>query len=110
MIAYDHCFIIRCKTCPGCSLKKRRGRTEVVAQILHKANGGAKATTLVHGNGLASGRLKGYIFCLVQNGLLEFEPAEQMYRTTEKGFEFLQTYDQMNVLSNVIDVMKHNQM
>jgi predicted transcriptional regulator len=90
-------------------LKKRRSRTDVAAQILQKANGGVKGTTLTYGMDLASDRLVGYILCLAQNGLLEYEPVEQKYWTTERGFEFLQTYDQMSMLSNVIDVMKHNQ-
>ena len=64
----------------------------------------------MYGMGLASDRLMGYIHCLVQNGLLEYEPVEKKYWTTGKGFEFLQTYDQMNMLSNVIDVMKHNRL
>ena len=64
----------------------------------------------MYGMGLASARLKGHIFCLVQNDLLEYEPVEQEYRTTQRGFEFLQTYDQMNMLSNIIDVIKHNQL
>lgn len=39
-------------------------------------------------------------------GLLEYEPMGEKYKPTEKGYQFLQTYDQMNMLTGLIDVMK----
>ncbi|HEV8386298.1 MAG TPA: winged helix-turn-helix domain-containing protein [Nitrososphaera sp.] len=90
-------------------MKKRRSSTDVVAQILQVANGGATRTRIMYGTGLPSRRLRAYVFLLVRNGLLQYEPMEQKYRTAERGFEFLQTYQQMNMLSSVIDVMKQYQ-
>jgi predicted transcriptional regulator len=106
VIAGDHCFIARQKTCLGWNLGKRRSSIDVVAQIIQMANGGATRTGLMNACGLSYKSLKKHVILLAEKGLLEYEPMGEKYKPTEKGYQFLQTYDQMNMLTGLIEVIK----
>ncbi|HEV8387656.1 MAG TPA: winged helix-turn-helix domain-containing protein [Nitrososphaera sp.] len=85
---------------------KRRSRIDVAAQMLQAAIGGATRTGLTNSCGLSYKSLKKLVILLAEKGLLEYEPMGEKYKPTEKGYQFLQTYDQMNVLTGLIEVMK----
>jgi predicted transcriptional regulator len=40
---------------------------------------------------------KEYLPLLLENGLLEYDTKDQKYRTTRKGKEFLDVYDQLKL-------------
>jgi predicted transcriptional regulator len=68
-------------------------RIEIVSQILEDAkNGGATRTQIGHETSLSYTKLKEYLAMLVDNGLLDYEIEEQFFRTSEKGYRFLQVY------------------
>lgn len=48
---------------------------------------------------LSYAQLKEYVALLVEIGLLEYEAAEQKYRTTEKGMKFMGVYQHMDNLA-----------
>jgi predicted transcriptional regulator len=56
--------------------------------------------------GLSYNRLKEYVLLMVERGLLHYEPMGEKYGPTQKGIQFLQTYEQMNMLTGLIDVIK----
>ncbi len=74
---------------------KYRSRTDIVSQMLEAANGGATKTKIMYSAYLSYAQLKEYLTVLVEGGLMEYQPAEQKYRTTEKGIKFLSTYSQI---------------
>lgn len=74
--------------------------------MLQAAIGGATRTGLTNSCGLSYKSLKKLVILLAEKGLLEYEPMGEKYKPTEKGYQFLQTYDQMNVLTGLIEVMK----
>jgi len=74
---------------------KYRSRTDIVSQMLEAANGGASKTKIMYSAYLSYAQLKEYLTVLVEGGLLEYQPGEQKYRTTEKGIKFLGTYSQI---------------
>jgi predicted transcriptional regulator len=74
---------------------KYRSRTDITAQILEAANGGATKTKIMYKAFLSYAQLKEYLTVLIENGLLEYIEGEQIYRTTEKGNRFLKIYNQI---------------
>ena len=78
---------------------KYRSRTEIVSNILVAANGGATKTKIMYKAFLSYAQLKEYLTVLLQNGLLEYEGENTVFKTTSKGIKFLAIYDQLDVLS-----------
>jgi predicted transcriptional regulator len=76
-----------------------RDRTEIVAGILETAkDGGVNKTKIMYRAGISHGQLKEYLTSLELNGLLSYNGILKIYRTTDKGFAFLQIYAQLNEL------------
>jgi predicted transcriptional regulator len=80
---------------------KYRSRTDIVAQILETANGGnANKTKIMYGAYLSYAQLKEYIGVMLESGLLEQDATNnQLYRTTEKGWQFLKLYSSIGQLA-----------
>jgi len=76
-----------------------RSRTEIAANILEAANGGATKTKIMYKAFLSYAQLKEYLAVLAGNGLLEHNTTEQKYKTTGKGIKFLGVCGQMDALS-----------
>jgi predicted transcriptional regulator len=70
--------------------KERRGKLEIIADILLVANNGVKKTEMVYKANINFMRLEEYLSLLVEKGLLEH--ANGKYRTTAKGKEYLHDY------------------
>lgn len=73
--------------------KERRGRLEIIADVLLVAREGAKKTQIVYKANLNFKRVEKYLPYLVGIGLIENTSRE--YTTTEKGKEFLRDYQKM---------------
>jgi predicted transcriptional regulator len=78
---------------------KYRSRTEIAANILEAANGGATKTKIMYKAFLSYAQLKEYLAILTKNGLLEHDAEEQKFKTTGKGIKFLGLYGQMDFLA-----------
>ncbi len=72
------------------SFKERRGRLEIIADILLVAKRGAKKTAIADNANVNFNRVGNYLLYLEERGLIEHTRGE--YRTTEKGKEFLRNY------------------
>ncbi len=68
---------------------KYRSRTEIASRILESSTGGTTKTKIMYKAFLSYAQLKEYLAVLEENGLLEYDKKEQIYRTTEKGLHFL---------------------
>ncbi len=77
------------------SFKERRGRLEIIADILLVAKGGAKKTAIVYKANLNFGRARKYLLYLEAKGLIENKNMSNEYQTTERGEEFLHDYLKM---------------
>jgi predicted transcriptional regulator len=73
--------------------KKRRCRTDILADILSAAEEKAKKTQIVYKADLNFRMVEEYLPHLVDNGLIENTDGE--YKTTEKGERFLTDYQKM---------------
>jgi predicted transcriptional regulator len=76
--------------------KERRGRIEITADILSVAREEAKKTQIVYNANLNFKRVDAYLHYLVDKGLIENTGG--VYKTTEKGKEFLHDYKKMKKL------------
>ena len=75
------------------SFKERRGKLEIIADVLLVARGGAKKTAIAHNANVNFNRVENYLLYLEEKGLIEHTSGE--YKTTEKGKEFLRDYQKM---------------
>ena len=74
-------------------VKKRRGRAEIIADILSAATKDAKKTQVVYKANLNFKRVGKYLPYLEEKGLIEDIGSE--YKTTEKGKQFLRDYQKL---------------
>jgi predicted transcriptional regulator len=78
--------------------KRYRSRNEIIAAILQVAFEGSLRTNIMYQAFLSFNQLsKEYLPLLLENGLLEYDTKDQKYRTTRKGKEFLDVYDQLKL-------------
>ncbi len=73
--------------------KERRGKLEIIADILLVARRGAKKTAIAHNANVNFDRVGKYLSYLEEKELIENTGRE--YKTTEKGKEFLRDYQKM---------------
>ena len=79
-----------------------RSRMEIVAQILHAANGrGETRIKIMYKAFLSYSQLKEYLEILVEKELLEYNNKSQIYRTTEKGHAYLKEYEKIGDYVNL---------
>ena len=77
---------------------KNRSRTELASNILEAANGGATKTRIMYKAFLSYAQLKEYLAMLTQNGLILHDVEREMYRTTNNGIKFIESYRQLGGL------------
>lgn len=75
---------------------KYRSRTDIAADILGIAQGGAKKTRIMYSAFVSFPRLKIYLKALIDGGLLEYVDLDNVYVTTEKGKHFLKMYREVD--------------
>lgn len=74
---------------------KRRGHHDIVAEILHHAKGGRIKTHIMYKARLSYSQVQEYLPLLIDKGFLENTTFKQrrriktLYKTTEKGIEYL---------------------
>jgi predicted transcriptional regulator len=74
---------------------KNRSRTEIAAQIVEAAVGGASKSKILYRAFLSYQQLNQYLALLVKNGLLDYDQRTNKFRTTQKGAKFLKIYGQL---------------
>jgi len=80
-------------------VNSRRSRTEIVAEILRIAKGGARKTRIVYGANINFRLLDEYLKRLKGAGLIIEETGKNsIIRTTEKGVEYLRQYENLESL------------
>ncbi len=86
------------------AVNKRRDRHEIVAEILNHAKGGKIKTHIMYKAKLSYSQINEYLYLLVEKGFMESLAIKRkrqkvtMYRTTEKGIEFLDYIESINKL------------
>lgn len=76
---------------------KHRATTTIVAEILRLASHGMSKSKIMYKAFLSHYQLNMYLRMLTERDLIANE-GNNMYRTTEKGFRFLELYEQLEGL------------
>jgi predicted transcriptional regulator len=86
---------------------KYRSRTEIVCNILEAANGGGvNKTKIMYTAFLSYAQLNEYISILRKNNLIEYLDGTQTFKTTEKGLNYLKTYNEIGELLQQSNTIK----
>ena len=83
---------------------KYRSRTEIICDILQTARSdgnGVVQTKIMYNAFLSYHQVKEYLTILIGNDLLQHDLANQKFRITEKGLNFLQLCEQIGDLLEV---------
>jgi predicted transcriptional regulator len=74
-----------------------RDKMDIISHVLEATNGGAIKIRIMHKALLSYKQMKEYVDFLVEKGLIEYnyQQEAQIFRTTEKGLQFLDTYNQI---------------
>ena len=76
-----------------------RSRTEIVYNILDAANGeGTTKTKIMYYAFLSYNQLNEYLSILIENNLLEYLDGTHIFKTTEKGLNFLKIHNEIGEL------------
>jgi len=79
---------------------KYRDRNEIAAQILETANGsGARLSKIMYEGYLSYAVTKEYLGLLIEKGLIEYVDGERIFKTTEKGMNFLCIHNRVQELT-----------
>lgn len=91
--------------------KKRRGREEIMYEILSAAMEPVTRTRLIYASFLSNSELKQYITMLLAHRMLEVDPiTKTRFKATEDGRKFLRVYENIirittsTINNNVSDV------
>ncbi len=82
-----------------------RSTIEIVSDVLDVANGGASKIQIMYRAVLSHKQMKEYVSFLIERGFLAYDnitnkhKKAQVFKTTEKGLRFLETY---HVLDDMI--------
>ena len=83
---------------------KYRSRTEIFGEILVAARGtGVSRTKVMYKTFLTFLQAREYLSILTERGLIQYDKATQVYRTTEKGLIFLNKYTELSQLMKGIE-------
>ncbi len=80
--------------------KNNRGKIEIMADVLALSTSGIKKTHIMYGANLSYEQILYYLNQLLGKGLIAQDVSDGalLYRTTEKGREFLACYSRMSDL------------
>jgi predicted transcriptional regulator len=74
--------------------KKRRGREEIMYEILSAAIEPVTRTRLIYASFLSNAELRQYITMLLEHGMLEMDQiTKTRFKVTEEGRKFLRLYE-----------------
>jgi len=88
------------------SVNKRRDRHDIVAEILDYARGAKIKTHIMYRAKLSYSQIEEYLPLLIKKGFIENmtikrrKQTHKMYRTTEKGIEFLDRLESIDKIWN----------
>jgi len=86
---------------------KYRSRTEIVCNILDAANGGGVTKTkIMYKAFLSYVQLNEYLSILIENNLIEYFDGTQTFRITEKGLNYVKTYNEIGELLQLSNTIK----
>ncbi len=81
-------------------VRKKRRSEEIIASILDTAKNGATKTRIMYVAYLSFSQLQKYMKYTMENRLIDHDPNEKRYLTTDRGLEFLRRFEEVHSIEN----------
>ncbi len=72
-----------------------RNRIDIIAELLDAARGGATKTKMMYKAMISFEQLKEYLKMLAENDLIVYDEGSQRFATSDKGYQFLNRYEDL---------------
>lgn len=79
-------------------IHRYRNRIDIIAQLLDAASSPTTKTKMMYKVMLSYEQLKEYLLMLSSNDLIGYDKPSQRFTTTDKGFQFMQRYEDLSKL------------
>ena len=79
-------------------IHRYRNRIDIIAQLLDAASSPTTKTKMMYTVMLSYEQLKEYLLMLSANDLIGYDKPSQRFTTTDKGFQFMQRYEDLSKL------------
>ena len=83
-------------------IHRYRNRIDIIAQLLDAASSPTTKTKMMYKAMLSYEQLKEYLLMLTENDLIGYDRPSQRFTATDKGFQFLKTYEDLSKLIRAI--------
>jgi predicted transcriptional regulator len=83
-------------------IHRYRNRIDIIAQLLDAASSPTTKTRMMYKAMLSYEQLKEYLLMLTENELIGYDKPSQRFTATDKGFQFLNTYEDLSKLIRAI--------
>ena len=80
----------------------KRNNLDIMADILRTASRGSRKTRIIYSTNLNFNIGGRYLTQLIKHGLMAVHRGSIIYKTTEKGHEFLDKYDDLMEYRNLV--------
>jgi predicted transcriptional regulator len=79
--------------------QKYRNRIDIIAHLLNATHNGAATKTKIMRKAMISyGQLRKYLETMTHNGLIAYDNANQIFTITQKGYQFMEKYEDLSKL------------
>ena len=79
-------------------IHRYRNRIDIIAELLDSASTPITKTKMMYKAMLSYEQLKEYLLMLSENDLIGYDKPSQRFTATDKGFQFLKTYEDLSKL------------
>ena len=79
-------------------IHRYRNRIDIIAQLLDAASSPTTKTKMMYKAMLSFEQLKEYLVMLTENELIAYDNPSRRFTTTNKGYQFMQRYEDLNKL------------
>ncbi len=82
-----------------------RNRIDIIAQLLDAASSPSTKTKMMYKAMLSFEQLKEYLVMLTENDLIAYDNPTRRFTITNKGYQFMQRYEDLNKLIAPLSTM-----
>ena len=84
------------------NIDRYRNRIDIIAQLLDAASSPTTKTKMMYKVMVSYEQLKEYLLMLSANDLIGYDKPCQRFTTTDKGFQFMQRYEDLSKLISAV--------
>ena len=86
-------------------IHRYRNRIDIIAELLDAASTPITKTKMMYRTMLSYEQLKEYLVILAENDLIAYDNPSRRFTTTDKGYQFIRRYYELNELIEPITII-----